>query len=222
MNTTEMPVHMYFLLDRSGSMRQFMGDVIGGFNAWLAEQKAKPGECRFTFVQFDSDNPFEVVHDAVRITDVPDLNDEIFQPRGLTPLLDAEGRLMTKATERVALRASADAEPEAILVVTYTDGMENYSSEWSFEQVVKMKKEKEAVGWAFAYLGVGHDAYLQAAMIGTNAAATKSFAGNAAGVRAAYSSVSQVANNFRDNANRGHTTDSANLYVTPDEPLPAA
>ena len=50
------PVHIYFVLDRSGSMQSIAPDVIGGFNAFLAAQQADGSDALLTLVQFDSQN----------------------------------------------------------------------------------------------------------------------------------------------------------------------
>ncbi len=62
---------IWFLLDRSGSMGSVAEDVIGGFNYFLAEQATQAGECRMTVVQFDSEDPFEVIADGKKPDDVP-------------------------------------------------------------------------------------------------------------------------------------------------------
>ena len=41
------------ILDRSGSMSSIVNDAIGGFNAFLEEQKTVPGEAKLTLVLFD-------------------------------------------------------------------------------------------------------------------------------------------------------------------------
>jgi len=58
-----------FLLDRSGSMQSIKSDVVGGFDAFLTDQRAGEGECRVTLAQFD--NVYEVVYHAVPVADVP-------------------------------------------------------------------------------------------------------------------------------------------------------
>lgn len=206
MTDAEVPVHIYMLLDRTGSMNLRKTDVIGGFNSFLSEQKAKPGKCRFTLVQFDSVDPFEVLLDAVPLKDVPDLTEATFVPRGSTPLLDAEGRLMIKALERESVRDSAGKAQEAILFVTYTDGLENASREWTYEMVAAKKRELEK-RWAFLYLGVGHDAYAQASQIGTMAANTVS----AQSASQAYDGYSISANTVRRRAAAGQQTNSTDL-----------
>lgn len=44
---------LVFLLDRSGSMQSIKSDVIGGFGAFIAEQREGEGRCTATLAQFD-------------------------------------------------------------------------------------------------------------------------------------------------------------------------
>jgi len=207
------PVHIYFVLDRSGSMSSIQADVIGGFNRFIAEQKAQPGKCRLTLVQFDSQGPHEIIHDAVKIADVPDLTTVTFQPRGGTPLLDAEGWTINRAIDREKARAEEGKKAEAILFVTYTDGQENQSREWTKEALSAAKASAEERGWTFTYLGCGHDGYGQASSIGTHAAATQMFAGDTQGVRASYGSLSSATKSLRSRAANGQRVASVNLYA---------
>ena len=57
--------HITIILDRTGSMETIRDDTIGGFNAFLAAQKAEPSEATLTLVQFDSQGPYEVIHSFV-------------------------------------------------------------------------------------------------------------------------------------------------------------
>ena len=41
------------LLDRSGSMQAIKDDTIGGFDAFIAEQRTAAGDCTFTLAQFE-------------------------------------------------------------------------------------------------------------------------------------------------------------------------
>ena len=60
------PVHVSIWLDRSGSMGSIADDTVGGFNSFLAKQRAEEGEARASLVQFDSQDPFEVLSTASR------------------------------------------------------------------------------------------------------------------------------------------------------------
>jgi Mg-chelatase subunit ChlD len=206
------PVHIYFVLDRSGSMSSIQRDVIGGFNAFVAEQKAQPGKCRLTLVQFDTQGPHEVIHDAVKIADVPDLTTDSFQPRGGTPLLDAEGWTINRAIDREKARAEAGKKAEAILFVTYTDGQENQSREWTKEALSAAKATAEQKGWTFTYLGCGHDSYGQASQIGTVLASVQNFAGDSQGVASSYASLGAATRSMRGRAAKGMRVASADFY----------
>ena len=61
--------HLYFLLDRSGSMQSIKSDIEGGFAAFVDEQRKGAGECRATLAQFD--DVYEVVYADRPIADVP-------------------------------------------------------------------------------------------------------------------------------------------------------
>lgn len=194
------PVHVVMVLDESGSMGPLRGDLIGGVNRFLAEQRAQPGKCRLTLAKFA---PFAVLHDAVKIADVPDLTHEDYCPNSMTPLLDAEGRAIHAAMDRAAARKAAGKREEAVLFVTYTDGFENASREYSFEALSKLKADREADGWTFLYLGAGHDAYGQSSAMGTRSANTSSATATALGMSNVFDNVSNVTRAYRGAANRG-------------------
>ncbi|HQF04373.1 MAG TPA: VWA domain-containing protein, partial [Phycicoccus sp.] len=61
--------HLYFLLDRSGSMQSIKSDTEGGFAAYIEEQRLGSGECRVTLAQFDDE--FETVYADLPVADVP-------------------------------------------------------------------------------------------------------------------------------------------------------
>ena len=63
---------LVFLLDRSGSMQSIRTDVIGGFDAFLTEQRSSEGECLVTLAQFD--NEYEVVYQSIPLNEVPALD----------------------------------------------------------------------------------------------------------------------------------------------------
>ena len=62
--------HIAVILDRSGSMESIRDDTIGGFNAFLNEQKQQPSKATLTLVQFDDQDPYEVIHQVKTIKEV--------------------------------------------------------------------------------------------------------------------------------------------------------
>ena len=159
MNAPSPIVHIYVLLDHSGSMSAMAEQVVAGFNRLLAEQQADGHDARMTLVQFDDVDPREVVFEAIPLAEVVPLRSQDFEPRGMTPLLDATGGIIHRAAQRAAEQASAGQPPEQVLVVTITDGEENHSQEFTRRRVVELVRAKEAEGWTFAFLGAGLDAY---------------------------------------------------------------
>lgn len=176
-------LHLYVLLDRSGSMSSMAADVVEGFNSLLAQQAAEGGvEARMTFVQFDSVDPQEVLVDAIPLAEVAPLSMHAFAPRGSTPLLDATGRLIGKAMTR---EKTVDT-PESIVFATITDGLENASSEFELAAIKKLIAERTEAGWTFVYLGADTDAYGEAARLGYDDRSTQSFAADGDGAKTAF------------------------------------
>jgi hypothetical protein len=156
------------LLDRTGSMQNIASDVVGGYNIFIQKQKEAPGEAVFTLVQFDSENPQEVIHDAKLMQDVPAMGREDFVPRAMTPLLDAMGRAIVRTGERLGAMSDGD-RPDKVVFVVFTDGMENTSLEYTQEQVSQMvKTQTEDYNWQFVFLGADMDAFGQAQVMGVN------------------------------------------------------
>jgi hypothetical protein len=199
-------VHVTFLLDRSGSMQGIRDDVVGGFNSFVAEQKAQPGRCRLTLWQFDSQG-LDRVRDGVDLEDLKPMTPEEFQPRASTPLLDSIGRTVA------SMEATGRADERQVLVVL-TDGLENASVEFTKEQVAGLVAAKEAKGWTVAFLGANFDAYLEGGRIGMNRGATQTFLADSAGVGAAMASTSRAVSNHRAKTYAGGKTDSSSFYET--------
>ncbi|TWG92305.1 hypothetical protein L615_007200000120 [Nocardioides sp. J9] len=155
--------HLYFLLDRSGSMQSIKTDTEGGFAAFVAEQQALPGECRVTLAQFD--NEYDVVYSGVPVEEVPPLD---LQPRGSTALLDAMGRLVTTAgTELAAL--PEDERPGTVIVAIMTDGHENASQEWTHPAIKALVEQQTTdYAWQFLYMGADQDAIEVGARLGVS------------------------------------------------------
>ena len=156
--------HLYFLLDRSGSMQTIVDDTVGGFDAFIAEQRKSPGDCRVTLAQFD--DHYEEVYADRPIADVPSL---VLQPRGTTALLDSIGRLVIDAGKRLEALPE-DQRPGTVVVGIMTDGMENASREWTHPQIKQLiEKQTRDYQWQFLYLGADQDAIEVGMSIGVGA-----------------------------------------------------
>lgn len=178
------------ILDRSGSMSSIKTDTIGGVNQFVSEQQKVAGECRLTLTQFDTQDPQEIVADAVLIADFKPLTDSTFLPRGGTPLYDAVGLAIVRTGERLSKISEAD-RPNKVIFVIVTDGEENSSREYTRSQVFDMVKvQTDQFNWQFAYIGTNHDALKAAASISISAANALAYGAHSRGVGASYAAVS--------------------------------
>lgn len=189
--------HISVILDRTGSMESIRDDTIGGFNAFLGEQKAQKGKATLTLVQFDSQEPYEVVHRFQAVKEVPELTRETYVPRGSTPLLDALGRGINDLEKSLAEMEKKN-KPRKIVFAVVTDGLENASREFTRNQVMKMIKEKtEKEKWQFVFLSADLGAIEEARDLGVSINASLAYEKNAKGTQDAWISLSKSAVKFR-------------------------
>ena len=177
------------ILDRSGSMQSIAGDAIGGFNAFLAAQRREPGSdtTRLTLVLFD--DQYEVAYKSIPLTEVPDLTDRTFLPRGSTALRDAIGRTLSKMTRSFAARP-AEQKPGTIILAILTDGEENASREYSAQHIADLLEAKKELGWQFVFLAANQDALATAAGLRIDAADALNFVSDQAGTASAFRDLS--------------------------------
>jgi hypothetical protein len=156
-------------------MESIRGDVIGAINRFVDDQKQVPGECTFTFVQFDGGDTYEVVQDCVPIKDAKPLTRETYVPRGNTPLLDAIGRGINNLGNSLALKPENE-RPNKIVFLVQTDGHENASQEFKKAQISEMvKKQSEVFKWQFVFLGANMDAISEGEGMGIPARGTMTY-----------------------------------------------
>lgn len=145
-----------FILDRSGSMGGLESDTIGGFNSMIAKQQQEEGEAVVSTVLFDDKT--DVIHDRVPIGDVKKLTEEDYYVRGCTALLDAVGGAIHHIGNIHKYARDEDRPVKTLFVIT-TDGLENTSRHYSFEDVKKLiKRQQEKYHWEFLFLGANMDA----------------------------------------------------------------
>ena len=210
--TNDRNLHIYFLLDRSGSMESMATDVIGGFNSFLESQQADGPDALFTLVQFDSADPREVLTDAIPIREMTRLDATRFQPRGSTPLYDAMGMLIADATIRAERMTQAEQAAEEILFVTFTDGLENSSREYTRRKIFDLVKKHEDDGWTFVFLGANQDSYAEGGQVGFSATNIQNFAPDAEGSAAAFSSLSRSLSKRRRSMRNRERYDTRDLF----------
>lgn len=196
-----MKTEIIAIIDRSGSMATMAVEAIGGFNAFLSEQKKLPGEAKISQLQFD--DRFDWVSVGLDIQQAKDLNKDTYVPRGSTAMNDAIGRALHEQGERIKREGWA----EKVIVVVLTDGAENASKEYTRERVAEMVKHAQEHGWSFVFLAANINAQQTAQNYGVNTQSANNFVRNFAasgeGTKAAYGSVTMSVANLRSGAAAG-------------------
>lgn len=187
---------MVFILDRSGSMCGLEGDTIGGFNSMIDNQKKQEGEALVTTVLFD--NEYELLHDRVKLSEIKKMTDKEYYVRGCTALLDAVGRTISHISMIRKYIREEDIPQNTIIAIT-TDGMENASHEYNYEQIKKMIEEKKKDGWEFLFIGANIDAAEEASRIGISRDRAANYISDSIGTGAVYNALSESMSCMRKN-----------------------
>lgn len=191
--------HFQIILDRSGSMEAIADDIIGGFNSFLAEQQSLPGAASLSLVQFDSEDPYEVIHARTPLSEVPRLTAATFRPRGGTPLLDCIGRCISELSGELE-RLSDEERPERVVVVIVTDGAENASQEFTAPRIKERIRERTESGWQFVFLSADLSAIEEARHLGVSRGSSLHFRNSGEGSRHAWQMLSDRSSDFRSGA----------------------
>ncbi len=207
-NPTPAPIALSVILDRSGSMMTIADDIVDGFNALLANQRTQPGEVFVTLAQFDTEDPFELLIDAVPLREVTDMEREWYQPRGSTPLYDAIGRLLSHIdASHIGQKGDVDH-----VVAIVTDGQENASSEFSRKQVFDLIKQRSDDGWVFIYLGSEPQSYDDAHHISVSQANARNWDKSSYGTRDMMDKVSSSLTSHRGKTRDQRRRDKDDFY----------
>jgi hypothetical protein len=178
--------HLTLLVDRSGSMGSVQADAQGGINELLTKQFGLPGKLTVTLVEFDTE-----IDSVVRMATEPVAY--VLEPRGMTRLLDSAGIEIKRTGADLAALDEAE-RPGRVLFVVVTDGQENSSTEYRFEQVRALVEEHATVyRWVFQFIGAD-DAAWQGESMGMK---TAKYRASGKGTRSAYKSIDDSMMAFR-------------------------
>ena len=142
------------VLDESGSMNE--GDkkqkTISGFNEYFESVTSRKEKPKFELTRFNTEK-MEVGLEGLKLTA------ENYQPNAGTPLYDAIGKTIENVDKSFCRHTK-------ILLVIFTDGLENSSTKFSQSQIRSMISEREEKGWTIVYMGSDKGTYLSANDIG--------------------------------------------------------
>jgi hypothetical protein len=153
-DTGDTSVHSYILLDRTGSMGDIWDEALGSVNAYAksvgeadeGEIEGADIETNVTLAVFDHQKglQFDVLRKGVEAENWTEVTNDEASPRGMTPLFDAIGQIVTLAEEDM---------PDKAVIVVMTDGMENSSRELDKDGAKAALDRARAKGWEVVFLG---------------------------------------------------------------------
>lgn len=188
-------LELVFILDRSGSMSGLERDTIGGFNAMLKKQQEEQGDAFVTTVLFD--DHYELLHDRINIKGIKSITERDYFVRGSTALLDAMGKTIQKIGN-VQKQTNKEQRADKVMFVITTDGMENASSEYSYDKVKRLvERQKEKYGWEFIFLGANIDAISTAAKFGIGKERAANYNADEEGTRLNYEAINFAVSELR-------------------------
>lgn len=179
-----------FVLDRSGSMEAMREQAISGFNLFLEQQKAMPGETRFSLVLFN--HAIHSVAHHVPIHEMIPLTWNTFVPEGNTALDDALGITIDSIGQQLA-QTPEERRPGRVIIAVLTDGEENSSIHYSTHKVSQMIRHQQSkYNWNFVFLGAGENVAEESAARGIQQEDAITFDASPDGMRMAMCTVSEA------------------------------
>ena len=184
-----------FILDRSGSMSGLEQDTIGGFNSLIEKQKKEDGEAYISTVLFDHIS--EVLHDRVDLKKIKPMTEDEYYVRGSTALLDAVGGAI-QHIGNVHKYARKEDVPEKTIFVIMTDGYENASRRYDYDEIRRMiTRQKKKYGWEFMFLGANIDVISEARKFGVDEEMAVEFLNDKKGTAVSYDAICGAVSNCR-------------------------
>ena len=165
-NLENTSVHSYILLDRTGSMSGIWDEALTSVNAYAKsvgeeEEGEADIDTKVSLAVFDAQDglQFDVLRKSVDADQWDEVTNDEASPRGMTPLYDAIGRLVSLA--------EADAPEKAVLVIM-TDGAENSSREMTGKGAKAALDRASARGWEVVFLGAEFADFSDADTVGVS------------------------------------------------------
>jgi len=159
--------HDFILLDRTGSMVNLWDEAISSINGYVEKLADDNIDTGVTLACFDSNggvSTFDILRDRIIPKTWAKVSKTEVQPRGLTPLNDAIGKIVG-----LAKLGYGGVQYDRLALIIMTDGYENASREVNNQQAKALLDECRAKGWQVIMLGANYDPTAQATVYGVAA-----------------------------------------------------
>ena len=185
---------LIFIIDKSGSMSGLEKDTIGGFNSLIKKQIKEEGETIVSLVLFD--DVIHNVYNRVSIKEVKTLTEKDYVASGCTALLDAIGTTINKISNKYELLEETEKADKVLCIIT-TDGLENASEEFTYNNIKKLINKKKESNWEFIFLGANIDSVEVADSIGINKEYAVDYKCDKQGIEINYECLNDAINSVR-------------------------
>jgi len=179
------------ILDQSGSMIDCLDSTISGFNEYVqtliagSKEDSKIELSLTTFCAPDSiKNKIETIFSRREVSGVPILDKNSYIPTGMTPLFDAIGYTVSYIEKELL----NEVKPKVVCVIL-TDGLENFSHNYTRQQIKDLISNKEKEGWTFVYLGANQDAWSVGVEMGMAPGNSSSYTPTSKGYQTVFASL---------------------------------
>jgi hypothetical protein len=147
------------VIDQSGSMEDHKKDTIDGYNRFIEEQVAQPGDTAVLLVVFDSAATVRFAGGAGKLMDPLGSQTNPYSPAGGTALYDAFVLGIDEGEKWLKDNPTFDGQ---VIHVTFTDGAENSSKKVALNALNDLRRRKaEDDGWQFVFMGLGGAAWTE-------------------------------------------------------------
>ena len=152
------------------------------------------------------------IHDRINIKEIKKLSLNDYRVGGCTALIDAIGNNINHI-ENIHKYIRKEDVPNKVLFVISTDGLENASSNFSSDDVKRMIKQKQEIGWEFLFLGANIDSVETANLYGIRKERAVNYHNDKRGIEAQFKAVS----NFAKSYSKGESLESNEWRKEADE-----
>lgn len=155
-------IHFAIILDESGSMSVMKQQAIEALNSQLEIAKTKENDydTKMYFISFSStskpewESSIRQLRWDAKPSDVDFVSSGEYMPNGGTAMLDAVGYMITELQNL----PDANEEDTAFVVIIISDGAENSSIKWSWNDIAEKIQECQSTDrWTFVYEGANQD-----------------------------------------------------------------
>lgn len=157
--------HVAIILDQSGSMESIKVPTLTGVNEQIQTlRKNSDGIQTFVTLTKFSDT-VDITYFDRNINDVQELTKDDYIPGGITAMLDAVGLTINRMKNDI----NEGIDDVSYLLVIVSDGMENASKEYTWQQVKDLIKQCELDNkWTITYMGANQDLWEVSNDLGIN------------------------------------------------------